>query len=100
MVGILLVRFKGELVAKLFLSFFFFFFSFFSFSSVDRRVAEGAGCLGLVLQLSREVGVSWLCHCPGIMWEPIRKRAHTQLVRETLRHSGLSSLSHCGLILT
>ena len=24
----------------------------------------------------------WLCHCPGIVWEPIRKRAHMQLIRE------------------
>ena len=29
-----------------------------------------------------EVGVGWLCRCPGIVWEPIRNRAHTQLVRE------------------
>ena len=33
---------------------------------------------------STEVGVGWLCRCPGIVWEPIRKRAHTQLVREHL----------------
>ena len=29
-----------------------------------------------------EVGVSWLCLYPGIVWEPILKRAHTQLFRE------------------
>ena len=29
-----------------------------------------------------EVGVDRLCHCPGTVWEPIRKRAHTQLVRK------------------
>ena len=29
-----------------------------------------------------EVGLGWLCRCPGIVWEPIRKQAHTQLVRE------------------
>ena len=29
-----------------------------------------------------EVEVGWLCRCPGIAWEAIRKRAHTQLVRE------------------
>ena len=29
-----------------------------------------------------EVGVRWLCRCTGIVWEPIRKRAHTRLVRE------------------
>ena len=32
------------------------------------------------------VGVGWLCRCPGIVWEPLKKnkkkRAHTQLVRE------------------
>ena len=28
------------------------------------------------------VGVGWLSRCPGIMWESIRKRAHTWLVRE------------------
>ena len=26
--------------------------------------------------------VGWLCRCPSIVWEPIRKRAHTQLVRK------------------
>ena len=29
-----------------------------------------------------EVGVVWLCLCPGIVWETIRRRAHTKLVRE------------------
>ena len=29
-----------------------------------------------------EVGVGWLCRCLGRVWEPIGKRAHTQLVRE------------------
>ena len=29
-----------------------------------------------------EVGVGWLCRCSDIVWEAIRKRAHTQLVRE------------------
>ena len=29
-----------------------------------------------------EVGVGCLCLCPSTMWEPIRKRAHTQLVRK------------------
>ena len=29
-----------------------------------------------------EIGVGWLCRCPGIVWGPIRKRAHTQAVRE------------------
>ena len=29
-----------------------------------------------------EVGVGWLHCCPGIVWGPIRKWAHTQLVRE------------------
>ena len=33
---------------------------------------------------SNEVGVDWLCRCPGIVWEPFRKRAHAQLVREQL----------------
>ena len=28
------------------------------------------------------VGVGWLCCCPGIVWEPIMKRAHAQLIRE------------------
>ena len=28
--------------------------------------------------------VDWLCRCPGIVWEPTRKRAHMQLVREHL----------------
>ena len=25
---------------------------------------------------------SGLCRCPGIVWEPVRERAHTQVVRE------------------
>ena len=29
-----------------------------------------------------EVGVGWLCRCPDIVWELIKKRAHTQLVKE------------------
>ena len=29
-----------------------------------------------------EVGVGWLCCCPGIVWEPIRKRTHMQLIWE------------------
>ena len=31
-----------------------------------------------------KVGVGWLCHCPGIVWEHIQKRANMQLVREHL----------------
>ena len=30
------------------------------------------------------VGMGWFCCCPGIVWEPVRKQAHTQLVREHL----------------
>ena len=26
--------------------------------------------------------MGWLCRCPGIVWEPIRKQAHAQLVRK------------------
>ena len=33
---------------------------------------------------SNKVGVGWLCRCPGRVWKPIRKQAHTQLVREHL----------------
>ena len=33
-------------------------------------------------QAYNEVGVGWLCHRPSIVWELIKKRAHTQLVRE------------------
>ena len=29
-----------------------------------------------------EFGVGWLCSCPGIAWERIRKKAHKQLIRE------------------
>ena len=31
--------------------------------------------------LTYEVGVGWLCRCSGIVWEPIKKRARTQLAR-------------------
>ena len=39
------------------------------------------GRLHLNTHTPNEAGVSWLCHCPGIVWELIRKQAHTQLVR-------------------
>ena len=42
------------------------------------------------------MGVGRLCRCPGIVWGPIWKPAHMQLVREHLS-SHLSSLSLCGL---
>ena len=29
-----------------------------------------------------EVAAGWLSCCPGIVWEPIQKRAHTQIVSE------------------
>ena len=32
--------------------------------------------------LPNEVGVGWLCRCPGILRELIRKRAHRQLLRK------------------
>ena len=32
--------------------------------------------------LTIEVGVGWLCHWTGRVWESIRKRAHTQLIRK------------------
>ena len=32
--------------------------------------------------IPNEVGVGWLCRCTGIVWEPNRKRAHTQAGRE------------------
>ena len=31
---------------------------------------------------TNEVGVGWLCHCRGLVWEPIWKWAHMQLVKE------------------
>ena len=37
--------------------------------------------------------------CQGIVWEPIRKRAYTLLVRKNIGHSRLSPPSNCGLIL-
>ena len=30
------------------------------------------------------VGMGWLCCCPGIVWEPVRKQADTQIVRKHL----------------
>ena len=33
---------------------------------------------------TNKVGVGWLCRCWCIVWEPIWKRVHTQLVREHL----------------
>ena len=33
---------------------------------------------------ANKVIVGWLCRSSGIVWEPIRKRAHVQLVREHL----------------
>ena len=51
-----------------------------------------------ILPWPNKVGVGWPCRCPGVVWEPIRKRAHTQLIKE---HSASrrSSLSHWWLIL-
>ena len=46
-----------------------------------------------------EVEMGWLCRCPGIVWEPIRKRAHNATCQGTFRHNRLSSLSYCGLIM-
>ena len=45
-----------------------------------------------------EVGVGWLC-CPGVAWDPIRETSSYATRQETLGHSRLSSLSHCGLTL-
>ena len=39
-----------------------------------------------------EVGVGWLCCCPGKVWETSSHTTH----QETLGHSHLSSLSHWG----
>ena len=36
-----------------------------------------------------EVGVGWLCRCPGIVWEPIWKRPHMHLVRQHFGHNRL-----------
>ena len=45
-----------------------------------------------------EVRVGWLCCCPGILWELIRKTSSPATCQGTLSHSCLSSLSYCGLI--
>ena len=47
------------------------------------KSAGGRLRLSTYIQLwPTEVGVSWQLRCPGIVWEPIWKRAHMQLVRE------------------
>ena len=37
---------------------------------------SAGGRLHLNTHTPNQVGVGWLCRCPGIAWEPIRKRAH------------------------
>ena len=51
----------------------------------DHSAKNAGGRLHLNTHTPLTQRVGWLCRCPGIVWEPIRKRAHTQLVRE---HSG------------
>ena len=44
---------------------------------------EGKVRIGMLkLQVHPEVGVGPLCRCPGIVREPMKKRADTRLVRE------------------
>ena len=43
---------------------------------------------------------SRVTHCPGTVWELIRKTSSRATCLETFSHCCLSSLSHCGLILT
>ena len=37
------------------------------------------------------VRAGYLCHCPGVVWEPIQKQAHVQHIRETLNTQTQSS---------
>ena len=41
-----------------------------------------------------------LCCCLGIVWEPTKETSSHATCQGTFRHSHLSLLSHCGLILT
>ena len=53
---------------------------------------SGRGLYLLILAEARWQSSNWPCCCPGKLWEPIRKRAHTQLVR---KHS-VTVISACG----
>ena len=44
--------------------------------------ADGRLHLNMHTPLTNEAGLGWLCRCPGIVWEPFTKWAHTQLVRK------------------
>ena len=46
------------------------------------RSAGGRCYLNMHTLLTQWVRAGWLCRCPGIVWEPIQKQAHMQLVRE------------------
>ena len=50
--------------------------------SHSAKSAGGRLHLNIIHPWLIKVGVGWLCRCPVIVWEPIRKRAHTQLIRE------------------
>ena len=52
-------------------------------------------CRWQVTPKHAKVGVGWLCCCAGIVWEPIRKRAHTQLIRE---HSATVVSAHWAIV--
>ena len=66
-----------------------------------RELALRLSCCGSghVCSLTPRSRSGLLCRCPGVMWEPIRKRAHMQLVRgHSFGHNRLSSLSHSQLV--
>ena len=46
------------------------------------KSAGGRLHLNMHTSWPNEVRVGWLCHCTGIVWEPIRKQAHMQFIRK------------------
>ena len=46
------------------------------------KSASGRLHLNMQTLLTPQSRKGWLCHCSGIVWKPIWKRAHTKLVRE------------------
>ena len=44
--------------------------------------ADGRLHLNTHTPLTKQSWVGWLCRCAGVVWEPVRKQVHMQLVRE------------------
>ena len=51
-------------------------------ASHSAKSTDGRLHLNTHALLTDQIGLGWLCCCAGTVWEPIRKQAHMQLIRE------------------